>query len=146
MGFYADTAYFNFEGNEPLLSRFEGDLDPGRIIGELGVLRKRPIEKGKTLVIFDEIQFSNRALSSLKYFNENSPEYHIVCAGSLLGLALSKSLPFPVGKVNFLTLRPMNFYEFLLANGEGPLCGYLEGLPAGEGTDGKRKNFYRQVE
>jgi predicted AAA+ superfamily ATPase len=131
--FYEDTAYFNFEGNEPLLSRFEGDLDPGRIIGELGILRKRPIEKGKTLVIFDEIQFSNRALSSLKYFCENSPEYHIVCAGSLLGLTLSKPLSFPVGKVNFLTLRPMNFYEFLLANDEGPLCGYLEELPVGEG-------------
>jgi predicted AAA+ superfamily ATPase len=130
--FYDDTAYFNFEGNDSLLVRFEGDLDPERIIGELGIFRKKPIEKGKTLVIFDEIQFSNRALNSLKYFCENSPGSHIVCAGSLLGLALSRPLSFPVGKVNFLTLRPMDFHEFLLANGEEPLCGYLEDLPAGE--------------
>ncbi|GHV86319.1 ATPase [Spirochaetia bacterium] len=129
---YEDRAYFNFEGNEPLLARFEGDLDPRRIIAELGVLRKKVIEPGKTLVIFDEIQFCNRALSSLKYFYEDTPEYHLVCAGSLLGLSLSKPLSFPVGKVDFLTLRPMDFYEYLLANGEALLCEYLENLPPEE--------------
>ncbi|MDR1971312.1 MAG: DUF4143 domain-containing protein [Treponema sp.] len=130
--FYADTAYFNFEGNDALMRRFEGDIDPRRIIAELGILRKKPIDPALTLVIFDEIQFCNRALTSLKYFCEDAPEYHIACAGSLLGIALSKPLPFPVGKVEMLTLRPLNFYEFLLANNEGPLCGYLENLEAGE--------------
>jgi predicted AAA+ superfamily ATPase len=129
---YGDTAYFNFEGNEALMERFEGDLDPRRIIAELGILRKKPIDPAATLVIFDEIQFCNRALTSLKYFCEDAPEYHVACAGSLLGLALSKPLSFPVGKVELLSLRPLNFYEFLLANGEESLCGYLENLGAGE--------------
>jgi predicted AAA+ superfamily ATPase len=80
---------------------------------------------------------------SLKYFCENAPEYHIVCAGSLLGIALRKPLSFPVGKVNFLTLRPMNFYEFLLASGEEMLCEHLSGqLP----TDKVSALFARQLE
>lgn len=78
------------------------------------------------MIIFDEIQFCNKALTALKYFYENAPEYHIVCAGSLLGIALSKPLSFPVGKVDFLELRPMSFYEFLLANGEKMLVDYLQ--------------------
>ncbi|GHS87532.1 ATPase [Synergistales bacterium] len=127
--YYNDVAYFNFEGADALQSRFDGDLDVSRIIAELGILRKKAILPRETLVIFDEIQFCNRALASLKYFCENAPEYHIVCAGSLLGIALSKPLSFPVGKVEFLTLRPMSFYEFLLANGEEMLCEYLENLP-----------------
>jgi predicted AAA+ superfamily ATPase len=86
----------------------------------------------KTLIVFDEIQFCNRALTSLKYFCEDAPEYHIAAAGSLLGIALSKPLSFPVGKVDFHTLYPMNFYEFLLANGEDLLCEQLENLPAGK--------------
>ncbi|MDR2471639.1 MAG: AAA family ATPase [Treponema sp.] len=125
---YEDTAYFNFEGNEALAARFEGDLNPHRIAAELGVLRQKVLEPGETLIIFDEIQFCNRALAALKYFCEEAPEYHIVCAGSLLGIALSAPFSFPVGKVDFLTLRPMDFYEFLLAQGEGPLCAYLEEL------------------
>jgi predicted AAA+ superfamily ATPase len=134
--FYQDIAYFTFEGNEALARSFEGDLDPRRIITELGILRKKPIEPGTTLVIFDEIQFCNRALTSLKYFCEDAPEYHIACAGSLLGLALSKPLSFPVGKVELLTLRPLNFYEFLLASNEEMLCDYLENLGAGEKVSG----------
>ncbi|GHV24767.1 ATPase [Spirochaetia bacterium] len=130
--YYDDTAYFNFEGNDPLHARFDGDLDVRRIITELGVYRKKNIEPGKTLIIFDEIQFCGRALSSLKYFCENAPEYHITCAGSLLGLALSGASSFPVGKVDFLTLRPLSFYEFLLANGEGLLCKHLEQFPLEE--------------
>ena len=125
---YADIAYFNFEGNESLRQRFESDLDVVRIITELGVLRGKVIQPKETLVVFDEIQFCNEALTSLKYFYENTPDYHIVCAGSLLGIALSKPLSFPVGKVDFLTLRPMCFYEFLLANGEEMLCDYLQKL------------------
>ena len=126
---YTDLAYFNFEGNKPLQERFENDLDVERIIAELGILRRKAIKPGETLIIFDEVQFCNNALTSLKYFCENLPQYHIACAGSLLGLALSGPLSFPVGKVNLLTLRPMNFYEFLLANGEKMLCDYLTQLP-----------------
>jgi predicted AAA+ superfamily ATPase len=123
---YDDVAYFNFEGDDALQARFEGDLDVARIIAELGIMRKKIISPSKTLIIFDEIQFCNRALASLKYFCENAPEYHISCAGSLLGIALSKPLSFPVGKVDFLTLRPMCFKEFLLANGEDMLCCHIE--------------------
>ena len=123
--YYEDIAYFNFEGNDALQVRFDGDLDTTRIITELGVIRKKVIEPQKTLIIFDEIQFCNRALTSLKYFCENAPEYHIICAGSLLGIALSKPLSFPVGKVDLLTLRPMCFQEFLLANGEDMLYNYI---------------------
>jgi predicted AAA+ superfamily ATPase len=130
--YYTDMAYFSFEGNDPLNALFEGDLDPRRIITELGVHRQKSIEPGKTLIIIDEIQFCDRALSSLKYFCENAPEYHIACAGSLLGLALSGPLSFPVGKVDFLTLRPLSFYEFLLASGEALLCKHLEQFPPGE--------------
>lgn len=130
--YYEDVAYFNFEGDDSLLARFDGDLDVERIISELGIFRKKTIEKKTTLIIFDEIQFCNRALTSLKYFSENAPEYHIACAGSLLGIALSKPLSFPVGKVDFLTLFPMNFIEFLQANGEYLLVEYMEKLPINE--------------
>lgn len=125
---YADTAYFNFEGNTSLAERFEGDLDAQRLITELGVLHKKAIKPAETLIIFDEIQFCPKALTALKYFCENAPQYHLACAGSLLGIALAKPLSFPVGKVDFLTLRPMSFFEFLLANGEDMLCEYLRAL------------------
>ncbi len=125
---YEDVAYFNFEGNPSIAERFEQDLDPRRIIMELGILAHKPIKPEKTLIIFDEIQFCNKALTSLKYFHEQIPEYHIVCAGSLLGITLSKPLSFPVGKVDFLTLRPMSFYEFVLANDETMLLDYLSNL------------------
>lgn len=146
--YYEDVAYFNFEGNDALSERFEGDMDTERILTELGILRRKMIEPGKTLIVFDEIQFSNRALNSLKYFRENAPEYHIICAGSLLGIALSKPLSFPVGKVNFLTLRPMNFHEFLLAKGEDMLCEYLQALPLDEPVSSlfadKLENYLRE--
>ncbi|MDR3284764.1 MAG: AAA family ATPase [Treponema sp.] len=127
---YGDMVYCNFESNDALHAIFNGDLDAHRIISELGVMRQKPIDPEKTLVIFDEIQFCNRALTSLKYFCENAPEYHVVCAGSLLGLALSKPLSFPVGKIDFLTLYPLSFSEFLSANNEALLWEYLENLPA----------------
>lgn len=125
---YDDVVYFNFEGNPALAQRFEQDLDPKRILIELGILSKKPIKPGSTLIIFDEIQFCNEALTSLKYFYEQAPEYHIVCAGSLIGITLSKPLSFPVGKVDFLTLIPMSFYEFILAHDEQMLLEYLENL------------------
>ncbi|MCL4415757.1 MAG: ATP-binding protein [Actinobacteria bacterium] len=123
---YDEVAYFNFEGNPVLAERFEQDLNPERIIVELGILSRKQIKSQTTLIIFDEIQFCNKALTSLKYFYEQSPQYHIVCAGSLLGIMLSKPLSFPVGKVDFLMLRPMSFYEFVLANDEQMLLDYLD--------------------
>lgn len=94
-------AYFNFEGNASLDEIFQKDLNPCRIIQELGILNNKKIEKENTLVIFDEIQFCNKALTSLKYFCEEESKYHIVCAGLLLGITLPKPLSFPVGKVDF---------------------------------------------
>ena len=129
---YADVAYFNFEGNTALRERFAFDLDVRRIVAELSILRNRKIDPAETLLIFDEVQFCNEALVSLKYFCEEMPEQHVVCAGSLIGIALSKSLSFPVGKVSFLTLRPMNFFEFLMAHNEDMLCDYLKTLSSNE--------------
>lgn len=128
---YKNTAYFSFEGNDKLQTVFEGDLDPARIVRDLAFRFDVEITE-ETLIIFDEIQFCNRALTSLKYFCENAPEYHVVCAGSLLGIMLSKPLSFPVGKVDIRTLRPMNFYEFLLASGKNDLCGHLNTIDTKE--------------
>lgn len=122
---YTDTAYFNFEETESLKTLFETDYDVNRILFELGLTLGRTIQKETTLIIFDEIQECGRAITALKYFCENAPEYHIVCAGSLLGIALKKQPSFPVGKVDFLTLYSMSYAEFLLANGETQLAEYL---------------------
>ena len=122
---YHDVACFNFEGNPALAERFKGDFDPKRILTELGILHGKALVPGETLIIFDEIQFCPEAITALKYFQEGSPDYHIVCAGSLLGIALSRPTSYPVGKVDVMTLRPMNFQEFLLACGEEMLVEYL---------------------
>ena len=129
---YVDTAYFNFEETESLKTLFETDYDVNRILFELGLTLGRTIQRETTLIIFDEIQECGRAITALKYFCENAPEYHIVCAGSLLGIALKKQPSFPVGKVDFLTLYPMSYAEFLLANGETQLAGYLAAFKRGE--------------
>jgi predicted AAA+ superfamily ATPase len=129
---YEDVAYFNFEGNTSLQQCFERDLDPHRIVAELGVYRRAAIKPQATLVIFDEIQFCNPALTALKYFYEDAPEYHIVCAGSLLGISLSKPLSFPVGKVDFLTLRPLSFAEFVMADKGEEMLDCLARQGAGE--------------
>lgn len=126
--YYEHTAYFNFEENRALEDFFKGSIDPERIIQGLSVLAGKAINKGTTLIIFDEIQESNQALNSLKYFCETANDYHIVCAGSLLGITLSKPSSFPVGKVNFLMLRPVSFQEFLLANNEEQILDYVTGL------------------
>ena len=123
---YEDTAYFTFEDNPGLCKIFQTDLDPKRIIDHLNLLRNKNIKPGKTLIILDEIQFCNRAITSLKFFCENAPEYHIACAGSLLGVMLSKPYSFPVGKVNRLRMGPMSFREFLLANAEDLLVGHMD--------------------
>lgn len=123
---YQDTAYFNFEGNPALANLFEQNLDPNRIIMELGILHGKNIESGRSLIILDEVQFCPKALTFLKYLYEQTPQYHLACAGSLLGIVLSKPSSFPVGKVDFLTLQPLNFHEYLLAHEEDELVGYLE--------------------
>jgi predicted AAA+ superfamily ATPase len=129
---YKNTAYFNFEDDPRLNAIFEPNADPERIIRELVITGKTKIVPGDTLVIFDEIQFCNRALTSLKYFCENARGYHIACAGSLLGLMLSKPYSFPVGKVNMIHMRPMCFKEFLLAVDEDADVEYIDGLKNNE--------------
>src|SRR6056297_2346460 len=133
---YADTAYINFEETPQGADLFKKDLDPYRILTELGILLRIKIRPGKTLIFFDEVQFSPFTLTALKYFYEKTPEFHIICAGSLLGLALAKPKSFPVGKVEFLTLYPLNFKEFLIAHDESDLVGYLEQAGAGSPIPG----------
>lgn len=127
---YDNIAYFNFDEQEELASFFETTKDVKRIIQNLTVVNGSPIIPEKTLIIFDEIQECNKALNTLKYFCENAPEYHIACAGSLLGITLSKPSSFPVGKVDFMTIYPMTFTEFLLANGDGNLVDYMKSIDA----------------
>jgi predicted AAA+ superfamily ATPase len=125
---YVDIAYFNFESEPSLSNIFSEDLDPVRIITELSINIKKPVNPQTTLVFFDEIQFCNKAITSLKYFCEQLPEYHIVCAGSLIGIAMSKPLSYPVGKVDVYTLYPMSFQEYVLANDENMLVEYINNL------------------
>ena len=114
--YYKTTAYFNFESNTELSNIFNRDLEPERIIRELSAKTGQTILKGDTLIFFDEIQACERALTSLKYFNENANEYHIIAAGSLLGVAVNRqNYSFPVGKVDLKTLYTLDFEEFLMA-------------------------------
>ncbi len=114
---YADTVYINFDSNSRMGDLFSADLDTDRLILGLELYAGRKINPENTLLIFDEVQEVPRALASLKYFYENAPQYHIVCAGSLLGIALHQGTSFPVGKVDFLKLYPLSFSEFLMATG-----------------------------
>ena len=122
---FQDVAYFSFENNPSLADFFKETLSPAPILHSLSLFRGKKIVSGETLIIFDEIQESNRALNSLKYFYEEMPEQHIVCAGSLLGITLSSPGSFPVGKVHFERLHPMNFTEFLRANNKPMLSDYI---------------------
>lgn len=120
---YKNTVYFNMEGSTEITSIFERDLNPERIIRELAVKSGQSILRGDTLLIFDEIQSCERALTSLKYFCEEAPEYHIIAAGSLLGVALNREkYSFPVGKVNMMTLYPLDFEEFLWGTDNRRMC------------------------
>lgn len=112
---YADTVYINFDSNSRMAELFASDLNVDRLIMGLELYAGRKINPNNTLLIFDEVQEVPRALSSLKYFYENAPQYHIICAGSLLGIALHGGTSFPVGKVDFLKLYPLSFREFLMA-------------------------------
>ena len=134
--YYEDAAYYNFEETPALAGLFEQDFDVKRILFELGLFRGKTIAPERTLIIFDEIQECARALTSLKYFCENGSEYHIACAGSLLGIAINENLSFPVGKVDFLTLYPMSFYEFLTAGDNEQLADYLRSYRSGSSLSG----------
>lgn len=123
---YKDTVYINFDSNTKMAELFATDLDTERLIFGLELYTGRKIDAANTLIIFDEVQEVPRALSSLKYFCENAPQYHIVCAGSLLGIALHQGTSFPVGKVDFLKLYPLSFQEFLMAVGKKQFADLLK--------------------
>lgn len=124
---YEDIAYFNFDHDEDLQNLFESSKNPQRILEQLTFIYKKEIKPEKTLIIFDEIQECPNALNSLKYFQEEANEYHIVCAGSLLGIRLSHT-SFPVGKVEFLNMYPMTFSEFLIADNCENLVEYMKSI------------------
>ena len=129
--YYDDVFYCKFDEDKSLADFFEPNLDPRRIIKDMSVFRNKDIKPRTTLIIFDEVQSCGKALTALKYLYEEAPEYHVIAAGSLLGVAIPKGTSFPVGKVEFLTLFPMNFYEFLLAQ-NSMLAGRLKESPFGD--------------
>jgi uncharacterized protein len=125
--FFDEVAYFNFEKQVALKQFFAQSKEPQGIINNLSLVNGKPIKPGSTLIIFDEIQECNDALNSLKYFNEEADEYKIACAGSLLGVAMARGASFPVGKVDFLSMYPLSFFEFLAA-ADPALHSYLESI------------------
>lgn len=147
--YYKNVVYVNLETNISVASYFDGDISPERLIRFLEVYSGEAIIPESTLIIFDEIQSCERALTALKYFCEEAPEYHIVAAGSLLGVAIHRErYSFPVGKVDTITLYPLTFDEFLRACGEDLLCeeirqhyALLEPMP--EALHNKAIDLYR---
>ena len=125
---YQNYIYINFDENRVIHKLFEENISVKKIINDLSLLNSAIIEPQKTLIIFDEIQECPNALNSLKYFTENEVDYHVIAAGSLLGVWLNNSRGFPVGKVNFLELYPLNFFEFLEAINRLDLRNYLESI------------------
>ena len=115
---YQNIVYINFDSNARVAELFSADLNTQRILRGIEIYVGKKIDPENTLIIFDEVQEVPKALSSLKYFCEDAPEYHIVCAGSLLGIALHDGTSFPVGKVEFLKLHPLSYKEFLMATGK----------------------------
>ncbi len=119
---YENVAYFNFETNPKLNATFEENISPDYLIPILSHIAGQTIIREKTLIVFDEVQLCERALTSLKYFCEDAPDYHIIVAGSLLGVAVNRArFSFPVGKVDMKTLYPMDMEEFMIALGEDAL-------------------------
>ncbi len=123
---FKNYVYFNFEKRPDFQTVFEDNLTPSVIIEKLSLIIGKKISANETLICFDEIQVCPQALTSLKYFYEEAPEYHIIAAGSLLGVSIGKTSSFPVGKVNFLTLNPLSFAEYLRALGEDLIADNLE--------------------
>ncbi len=124
--YYQQCAYLNFESSSVLRNLFREDFDIKRILAAIQIETRLVIEPQNTLIIFDEIQEAPAALTALKYFYENAPEYQVIAAGSMLGVALSGHTSFPVGKVEFMDLRPLDFIEFLEAVNEKPLVDLLK--------------------
>lgn len=124
---YEGVAYFNFDHDENLYNLFENTKDPKRILEQLSFVYGKAILPEKTLIVFDEIQECPNALNCLKYFQEEANEYHIACAGSLLGIRLSHT-SFPVGKIDFLNMYPMSFSEFLIADNCENLVEYMKSI------------------
>lgn len=147
---YENVAYFNFETHPGLNKTFEENISPEYLIPVLSHIAGQTIVRERTLIVFDEIQLCERALTSLKYFCENAPEYHIIVAGSLLGVAVNRAeFSFPVGKVDMKTLYPMDLEEFMLAMGETVLVEQIkkcfvdnEAMPAAMHESAMR--LYRQ--
>ena len=140
---YRQYAYINFDIDNKLREIFENDYETDRLIMEIGIAAGIKINPEDTLIIFDEIQECPRALTSLKYFRENAPQYDIIAAGSLLGVASHEGTGFPVGKVSFIDLYPLNFEEFLLAMGKAQLAELLE--KQDYGTIKKFSNKYENL-
>ena len=123
---YKKLAYVNFEEMKMMQNLFEQDFDIQRILIAIGASTNVNCTEGDTLIFFDEIQAAPHAITSLKYFAENAPDYHVIAAGSLLGIELHQGESFPVGKVEFLSLYPMNFTEFVMAMGKNNLVNILD--------------------
>jgi len=123
---YEQVAYINFESSPVLRQVFDLDFDIQRILSAIRIETGIDSKPGNTLLIFDEIQEAPKALTSLKYFAENVPEFHVIAAGSLLGILLSKGSSFPVGKVTFMELYPLTFSEFLTAIGQEPISNAIQ--------------------
>ncbi len=136
---YESCAYISMDENEIMENVFRDAFDIGRIISALEISVGFKIIPGKTLLIFDEVQEIPRALKSLKYFCEDAPEYHVIAAGSLLGIALHEGTSFPVGKVDFCDLHPLDYQEFLCACGEEQLAELLNSEDHGLITSFKNK-------
>lgn len=147
---YENVAYFNFETNPSIGKTFEESLEPGYLIPILSRIVNQTIVREKTLIFFDEVQLCERAITSLKYFCENAPEYHVIVAGSLLGLAVGREkYSFPVGKVDMKTLYPMDFEEFLLALNEESLVTQIQNcydnnIQMPQAVHEAAMNYYRQ--
>lgn len=123
---FENTAYINFDNNPQMKELFEKDMRTDRIITGIELYTGQKINPENTLLIFDEIQEVPKALTALKYFNETAPEYQVICAGSLLGVALHQGTSFPVGKVEFMDLYPLSFTEFMRAMGKEQFVELIE--------------------
>lgn len=126
--YYENTAYFNFDENEEYKEFFETTKNVERILQNLILASGQKIKPETTLIIFDEVQDCPKVINAMKYFYETASQYHVVCAGSLLGISLAKPSSFPVGMVDFIQINPMTFSEFLMANGDDNLRQYLESV------------------
>ena len=128
--YYGNVAYFNFDETPEYKQFFETTKDIDRILQNLMMISGQTIRANDTLIILDEVQDCPQVINAMKYFHENAKQYHVACAGSLLGIALAKSSSFPVGAVDFLSMQPMTFTEFLKANGDENLAAYLDSVKA----------------